>query len=151
MPDTTPARRAAFLVGGYVALTLGLVGIVVPLWPTTCFILFSAWCFSRSSPTMHRWLHENRLFGAQLQHYRDPGVITMRLRNGSVIMLWGAIGSSVLLIVNMMWLKVALLAIAAAISVHLVKLSNYARPAPAGPTLETRTRLHAWTHRRPPR
>ena len=139
-----PIPRAIFLTGGYVSLGMGLVGVVLPLWPTTCFILLSAWCFARSSPAMHRWLHENRLFGAQLRLYRDHGAITLGVRNGSLLMLWSAIGLSILLVAHMVWLQLILLAIAAAVSLHLVKLPSQPSRALAGPRLGESRPTHAW-------
>lgn len=114
--------RSVLKICGFIALVAGLVGIVIPVWPTTCFILLSAWCFARSSPSMYYWLHENRLFGPHLRQYRDEGVISLKVRDGSLLLLWGGIGISALIVAPMVWLQLLLLAIAAAISLHLLKL-----------------------------
>ncbi|MEM6709691.1 MAG: YbaN family protein [Pseudomonadota bacterium] len=55
--------RALYLIGGWLCLGLGFLGALLPLLPTTPFVLLAAYCFARSSPTWHRWLLTHRLFG----------------------------------------------------------------------------------------
>ena len=65
----TGVRRVGYLGLGWASLVAGVIGLIVPVWPTTCFLLLAAWSFSRSSQLMYRWLHQNRLFG---EHLRAP-------------------------------------------------------------------------------
>lgn len=58
--------RMAWMVTGLVALGLGVLGAVLPLLPTTVFMLAAAFCFARSSPVLHRWLLEHRIFGPSI-------------------------------------------------------------------------------------
>jgi uncharacterized membrane protein YbaN (DUF454 family) len=55
---------------GLVSLGLGCVGIVLPLLPTTPFLLLAAFCFARSSDRLHDWLHAHRVFGPLLDNWR---------------------------------------------------------------------------------
>lgn len=68
-------RRIAWLLLGHLSLGLGIVGIFLPLLPTTPFLLLAAVAFSRSSPRLARWLHEHPRLGPPIHDWRDHGVI----------------------------------------------------------------------------
>jgi hypothetical protein len=125
LPD--PLRRAVYFGVGATSVALGVVGIFVPLWPTTCFLLLAGWCFARSSPRAERWLHENRLFGKYLRDYREKGVISPRVRFGSLSGLWLFIGISAVLLLEHLWAVALLLLVAVAVSAHLFALPTEAR------------------------
>jgi uncharacterized membrane protein YbaN (DUF454 family) len=118
----SPMRRGVYFSVGAVSVTMGVIGIFVPLWPTTCFLLLAGWCFARSSPRAERWLHENRLFGRYLRDYRERGVISSRVRTTSVATLWVFIGISGVLLASRLWAVALLLLVAIAVTVHLYSL-----------------------------
>lgn len=62
--------RIFWLILGLASLSLGIVGIVLPLLPTTPFLLLSAFCFARSSDRLHDWLLAHRIFGPLLENWR---------------------------------------------------------------------------------
>ena len=62
--------RALWLSAGLVALLLGVVGIFLPLLPTTPFVLLAAACFSRGSTRCERWLLSHRTFGPMVRDWR---------------------------------------------------------------------------------
>lgn len=117
-----PVRRAVYFGVGAVSVAMGVIGIFVPLWPTTCFLLLAGWCFARSSVRAERWLHENRLFGRYLRDYRERGVISPRVRLGSVTTLWIFIGISAVALGGRPWVVVLLALIAGAVTLHLFSL-----------------------------
>jgi uncharacterized membrane protein YbaN (DUF454 family) len=120
LPD--PLRRGVYFAVGATSVALGVIGIFVPLWPTTCFLLLAGWCFARSSPRAERWLHENRLFGKYLRDYRENGIISARVRFGSLSVLWLFIGISAILLLEHLWAVALLLLVAVAVSAHLFAL-----------------------------
>ena len=61
--------RAFWLLLGLTSLALGVIGIVLPLLPTTPFLLLSAFCFARSSDRLHGWLVTHRLFGPMIDNW----------------------------------------------------------------------------------
>ena len=126
-----PLRRGVYFAVGAVSVTLGVIGIFVPLWPTTCFLLLAGWCFARSSRRAERWLHENRLFGRYLSDYRERGVISARLRTTSVATLWLFIGISGFLLASQLWAVALLLLVAIAVTAHLYSLPT---PQPVSAT-----------------
>jgi len=109
---------------GSVSLVMGLIGILVPLWPTTCFLLGATWCFSRSSTRLDRWMHNNRWFGAYLTDYRRYRTIPIRLKTGSITLLWTSIGVSIALATPPAWLALGLLAIGLSVTVHIARLNT---------------------------
>ena len=125
LPD--PLRRGVYFGVGATSVVLGVIGIVVPLWPTTCFLLLAGWCFARSSPRAERWLHENRLFGRYLSDYRERGIISSKVRHTSLVVLWSFIGVSAILLMSRLWAVALLLFVALAVTVHLYSLPTESR------------------------
>ncbi|HSG09266.1 MAG TPA: YbaN family protein [Longimicrobiales bacterium] len=117
-----PLRRWLHFSVGAVSVVLGVIGILVPLWPTTCFLLLAGWCFARSSHRAERWLHENRLFGPYLRDYREKGVISSRIRTTTVMTLWACMGLSAFLLWERLWIVALLVLIGGAVTVHLFSL-----------------------------
>jgi uncharacterized protein len=72
--------RRLYLGLGYASLVLGIAGIVLPVLPTTPFIILAAWCFARSSPALAAWLYAHPRFGALLTTWRDQGAIPPRAK-----------------------------------------------------------------------
>jgi uncharacterized membrane protein YbaN (DUF454 family) len=125
----TPLRRALYFTVGWVSLGTGVLGMFLPVLPTTCFLLLAAWCFGKSSPRWARWMYENRLFGKYLKDYREGRGIPLGVKIGSLSILWASIMGTVLFAVSATWLRLLLLGIAVAVTVHLVTLRNTPRPA----------------------
>ncbi len=69
-----PARWIMLGIGWF-AVGLAILGVVLPLLPTTPFLLVAAWAFGRSSHRLRRWLYESRLFGLLLQSWQKHGAI----------------------------------------------------------------------------
>ena len=118
-----PFRRAALLVCGTLSLGLGIVGIFVPLLPTTCFLLIAAWCYARSSSRLYDRLMRARWIGGYLRRYRDERAIPVHVRVASVVMMWITIGYSVLVFPNLL-IRGALLLTAIAVTWHLYRLPS---------------------------
>lgn len=85
--------RALLIVAGVVCLGLGVVGIVVPVLPTTPFLLLAAACFVRSSPRLHDWLLTHRRLGPYVA-FVDGGGMPARAKRNALVVLWLAIGGS---------------------------------------------------------
>lgn len=71
-------RRILYLLGGYAALTLGGLGLFLPLLPTVPFVILAAFCFARSSPALEARLVNHRHFGPHIQRWRESGAISRR-------------------------------------------------------------------------
>ena len=72
--------RWLFTVLGFLALALATLGVVLPVLPTTPFVLLAAACFARSSPRFHRWLLENRVFGPLLRRWQEERCVSRQTK-----------------------------------------------------------------------
>ena len=96
-----PATRSAFtrslwMLAGWTSLILGLIGIVVPLLPTTPFILLAAFCFQKGSDRLHRWLIEHPRFGPLIADWRQRGAIPLKAKRNAIIALVAVLSISFL-------------------------------------------------------
>ncbi len=70
--------RTIYRLAAYISLGLGMAGMVLPLLPTTPFVLLAAWCAGRSSPAFETWLKEHRTIGPVITGWRERGAVPMR-------------------------------------------------------------------------
>lgn len=124
-----PLRRALYFGVGWLAVVLAIAGIVLPLVPTTCFLLLAGWCFARSSPRAEQWLHENRFFGKYLRDYREHGVVSRGARTTSLVTMWSVMALSGFLLRERPWVVALLLTIGIAVTAYLVSLPTERAPA----------------------
>jgi uncharacterized membrane protein YbaN (DUF454 family) len=117
-----PSRYALIAVG-WTSVGVGVLGMVLPVLPTTCFLLLAGACFARSSPRAARWLHTNRLFGRYLRDYRESKVIPMHVKALSLTVLWATIGATVFA-VSSWFVRIPVLLIAVIITVHVARTAS---------------------------
>jgi uncharacterized protein len=113
------------LIGvGTLSVGLGLLGMFVPLLPTTPFLLLAAFCYARSSERFYHWLMTNRFFGEYIRNYREGRGIALKHKVIALTLLWTTIGYSVCFLVTAWWGKALLVAIAAGVTIHLVTVGT---------------------------
>jgi len=96
-----------FRLFGFVFLGLGALGIVLPLLPTTPFVLLSAACFARSSERWHRWLLANETFGPMIRNWEDNRCISCRVKTIGILTMVLVGGYSIVFAVESNGLKIA--------------------------------------------
>ena len=79
--------RNLYLALGWICLLLGLVGAVLPLMPTTIFLLAAAWAFARSSPRLHHWLREHSHFGEAIRAWEEHHAMPRRAKRMAFLAL----------------------------------------------------------------
>ena len=83
--------------GGLLCLALGLVGVVLPILPTTPFMLLAAFCFAKSSKRLHSWLINHRTFGPSIKNWHQHGAISKTAKIAAVLTMAGVLALGFLL------------------------------------------------------
>lgn len=96
-PPRAHPGRWLWLLLGLLAVGLGVVGLFLPLLPTTPFMILAAACFAKSSPRLHDWLTQHRVFGPAIRDWRDNRAIAPRAKRTAVLAMAAAFGLSVVL------------------------------------------------------
>jgi uncharacterized membrane protein YbaN (DUF454 family) len=124
--------RALWLVVGMICLFLGAIGIVLPILPTTPFLLASAACFCKSSPRMYSWLLNNRYFGEYIKNYKEGRGLSIKTKITALTVLWLTIGFSIvfllrrlLLLQLVLPLQIIMVAVAIGVSIHILRLPTF--------------------------
>ncbi|MBQ8204580.1 MAG: YbaN family protein [Alistipes sp.] len=119
--------RIFLIILGCVSLVLGIVGIFLPLLPTTPLLLLAAWCFVRSSQRLYDWLINHPRMGEYIRNFREHKAIPLRVKIISVSLVWLTIGYCVVAVIEMWWLRALLLMIAVAVSWHILSYATLRR------------------------
>ena len=118
--------RYVYLWLGVISLGLGLLGIPLPLLPTTPFLLLAAWLFAKSSRRYYHWLMHHKYLGPYIKNYREKGGVTRKIKISSITLLWVTITLSALFAVELWWVRGLLFAIALGVTYHIARLKTIA-------------------------
>lgn len=119
--NKSPVIRWALLTVGWLAIVLGVVGIFLPLLPTTPFLLLAAGCFARSSARFHHWLLNHKYLGPYIHLYLDGKGIPLKAKCYIIGVLWITMAFSIY-IVPLLAVKFLLMATATCVTVYLIRL-----------------------------
>ncbi len=114
--------RWLWIIAGSISLALGIIGIFLPLLPTTPFLLLTAACYARGSERLHNWLLNNKLFGKYIRNYREGKGIPARSKVLALTLLWLTIGFSIFYVIPILIVQIILLAIATLVSIYIISL-----------------------------
>lgn len=107
---------------GSLALVAGIIGVFLPILPTTPFVLLSAWCFFRSSDKLYEWVINNETFGPTIMNYQQGKGITQKTRIRAIVMMWATISVSAYFFVSNLYLIAIMYLVAISVSVYLYRL-----------------------------
>ncbi|MCE3605208.1 YbaN family protein [Massilia sp. P8910] len=105
---------------GCLAVLLGILGIVLPLLPTTPFLLLASACFARGSTRMHAWLLGNKVFGKYLSDFEQGRGIPRRAKITILVLMWASLAYSMLRL-QRTGLTLMLLCIGAGVTIYLLR------------------------------
>ena len=125
--------RALLIILGTLCVALGVLGMFLPLLPTTPFLLLAAICYARSSERFYLWLMNNRWCGDYIRNYREGKGIPVKQKIFTLVLLWLTIGFTTVLVVSQWWLRVILLGIAVGVTIHLMKIKTYSQKTQHSP------------------
>lgn len=92
--------KTLLILVGSVSLVLGVLGIFLPLLPTTPFLLLSAACYIRSSEKLYQWLITHKVLGPYIQSFRSGNGIPIRAKIMAIAMVWLSFGFSAIFVVE---------------------------------------------------
>ncbi len=122
-------KQMSLLGGGTACVALGVIGMFLPILPTTPFLLLAAFCYARSSRRFYDGLVTNRWCGAYIRNYREGHGISRQHKVGVILLLWLTMGGTMGFAVSLWWVQLILVVIAVAVTVHVLKIRTY-RPIP---------------------
>jgi uncharacterized membrane protein YbaN (DUF454 family) len=117
-------RRYLLIAAGILSSILGIVGIFVPVLPTTPFLLLAAACFVRSSDRLYDRLLSNRLFGNYIRNYIEGRGLPINIKIITITLLWITISISIIFGVQNLIIRIILVIIALAVSFHIIKIKT---------------------------
>lgn len=123
-------KKTLLLTGGILCLVLAALGVILPVLPTTPFLLLAAALFLRSSDRLYCWMHENRVFGEYLRRYRDGLGIPPATKISTLVFLWATLAMSVFVFIpeRLRWVGIFLGLIGAGVTIHILRVPTYKKP-----------------------
>ncbi len=119
---TSKLSRFALILAGNFFVALGILGIFLPLLPTTPFLLLASACYFRSSERLYYWLMNNKWIGNYIKSYREKNMLPLKIKVLSLSFLWLTIGYSAFFVVNIFLLRVILILIAIGVTIHILSI-----------------------------
>ncbi len=117
-------KKGLLIFAGTAFTTIGIIGIFVPILPTTPFLLLAAACYLRSSRRLYNWLLNNRFFGAYVCNYLDGRGMPRKIKIATILLLWITIACSIIFAVQALVIRVILLVVAVGVTVHIMLIKT---------------------------
>ena len=129
--DIQPSRhrsvRYLLLTIGWLSVALGVIGIFLPVLPTTPFLLLAAACFVRSSRRFYLWLVTHQHLGPWIRDYLEGQGIPLKGKVYTLLLMWASISFSCYL-VPMPWARAFMLTSAVLVSIYILRQKTLQRP-----------------------
>ena len=121
---TNNLSRWPLITTGTFFLGLGIIGIFLPLLPTTPFLLLAAACYARSSKRFYNFLLNNKWLGNYIKNYRERKGIPLKIKILSISFLWIVIGYSAIFVVHIFLGKIVIILIAVGVTIHILSIQT---------------------------
>ncbi|MCY1399706.1 Inner membrane protein YbaN [compost metagenome] len=126
-PERPRLLRYVLLSIGWLSVALGVLGIFLPVLPTTPFLLLAAACFARSSPRVYHWLVNHPRLGPWIVHYLNGEGIPVKGKVYAIGLMWLSISLSCYL-VPLVWARAFMLTSAVLVTVYILRQKTLRRP-----------------------
>jgi len=123
-------KRRLFVTAGTIALGTGIVGIIVPVLPTTPFLLLAAICYMRGSERLYNALLSNRFIGSYVRNYLEGRGMSLKMKIWTLSLLWVAIVCTAVLATDSLPIRIILAVVLIGVTIHvlLIKTANFGNP-----------------------
>jgi len=119
--------RGLLIAAGTFFVGLGVLGVFLPLLPTTPFLLLAAACYAKSSKRFYHWLLNNRWFGNYIKNYQEKKGVPLKVKLSSISLLWITILFSAVFVVDIPLVRIILILIAACVTIHILSIRTLKR------------------------
>ncbi len=117
-------RRRILIIAGTIFTGIGIIGIFVPILPTTPFLLLAAACYVRSSRRFYNWLLSNRFFGVYVKNYLEGKGMPLKVKILVIALLWITIGLLIGFVIEHLVVKIILVVIHIGVTIHIILLKT---------------------------
>jgi uncharacterized protein len=119
---TDMLKRRIFVVAGSIALGIGITGIVVPVLPTTPFLLLAAACYLRGSHKLYHALLRNRILGTYIGNYLEGRGMPLKMKIWTLTLLWISITCAALFTTDNLIFRIILAAVLTGVTIHIISI-----------------------------
>jgi len=117
-------RNHLLIIAGTIFVILGIMGIFLPVLPTTPFLLLAAACYFRSSDRFYRWLLNNRILGTYIRNYLEGKGMPLKSKVITLVFLWLTIGLTIIFGIQNTIVRIILVIIALGVTIHISRLKT---------------------------
>ena len=116
--------KTVCIILGTVSLTLGIIGIFLPLLPTTPFLLLTAALYFRGSPRLYQWLLNHKCLGPYIRSFRENKAIPLRAKIISLLLMWGTMVYCIFFLIPLTEIKTVLFLVAVGVTWHILSFKT---------------------------
>lgn len=116
--------RYLYFVSGVLLVAIGVIGIFLPILPTTIFLILASACFIKSSPKANEWLRNHKILGMYIKNYQDKSGLTIKSKIFNITLLWIMISASAIFFTELWYIRLLLFLIAVGVTIHLLMVKT---------------------------
>lgn len=116
--------RYLYFISGVLLVAIGVIGIFLPILPTTIFLILASACFIKSSSQANEWLRNHKILGVYIKNYQDGTGLTIKSKIFNITLLWLMISVSAIFFTELWSIRFLLFAIATAVTIHLAMVKT---------------------------
>ena len=116
--------RYLYFISGVLLVAIGVIGIFLPILPTTIFLILASACFIKSSPKANEWLRNHKILGMYIKNYQDGSSLTVKSTIFNITFLWIMISASAIFFTELWYIRLLLFAIAVGVTIHLLMIKT---------------------------
>jgi uncharacterized membrane protein YbaN (DUF454 family) len=117
-------KSRLFIIAGTIAIGIGVIGIIVPVLPTTPFLLLAAICYMRGSPRLYNLLLSNRFIGSYIRNYLEGRGMSLKMKIWTLSLLWVAIACSAMLATDSLIIRIILAVVLTGVTIHILLIKT---------------------------
>ncbi|RYD89541.1 MAG: DUF454 domain-containing protein [Sphingomonadales bacterium] len=121
----SPIKRWGWFALGWLMVALGFIGLLLPVMPTTIFLILATACFSHSSPRFEKWLLEHRWFGSSIRRWRERGAIPLKAKIVAIVSMAGGYVVLLLTVQPVWWIDLIVASALIACAAYVATRPNH--------------------------